>query len=208
MLRFEDKKNAEEIHVHAQRQLTTVVEANETRIVGGTRYVSIHRDHIEHVDGNIQLLIGKGKIDGGQYDVSIEKSMRETVGEQRDQHVKGDRNDQVDGTSSLTVGVSQLEKVSMKHAVDAGMEIHLKAGLNVVIEAGVQLTLKGPGGFIDIGPAGVAIQGTIVLINSGGAAGTGSGSDPTKPEDAIEADPSKPGSERVSVDIGAIEMDP
>jgi type VI secretion system secreted protein VgrG len=204
MLRFEDKKNAEEIHVHAQRQLTTVVEANETRIVGGTRYVSIHRDHIEHVDGNIQLLIGKGKIDGGQYDVSIEKSMRETVGEQRDQHVKGDRNDQVDGTSSLTVGVSQLEKVSMKHAVDAGMEIHL----NVVIEAGVQLTLKGPGGFIDIGPAGVAIQGTIVLINSGGAAGTGSGSDPTKPEDAIEADPSKPGSERVSVDIGAIEMDP
>jgi len=208
MLRFEDKKNAEEIHVHAQRQLTTVVEANETRIVGGTRYVSIHRDHIEHVDGNIQLLIGKGKIDGGQYDVSIEKSMRETVGEQRDQHVKGDRNDQVDGTSSLTVGVSRLEKVSMKHAVDAGMEIHLKAGLNVVIEAGVQLTLKGPGGFINIGPAGVAIQGTIVLINSGGAAGAGSGSDPTKPEDAIEADPSKPGSERVSVDIGAIEMDP
>jgi len=208
MLRFEDRKNAEEIHVHAQRQLTTVVEANETRIVGGTRYVSIHRDHIEHVDGNIQLLIGKGKIDGGQYDVSIEKSMRETVGEQRDQHVKGDRNDQVDGTSSLTVGVSRLEKVSMKHAVDAGMEIHLKAGLNVVIEAGVQLTLKGPGGFINIGPAGVAIQGTIVLINSGGAAGAGSGSDPTKPEDAIEADPSKPGSERVSVDIGAIEMDP
>jgi type VI secretion system secreted protein VgrG len=92
--------------------------------------------------------------------------------------------------------------------VDAGMEIHLKAGLNVVIEAGVQLTLKGPGGFINIGPAGVAIQGTIVLINSGGAAGAGSGSDPTKPEDAIEADPSKPGSERVSVDIGAIEMDP
>jgi len=208
MLRFEDRKGAEEIHVHAQRQLTTVVEANETRIVGGTRYVSIHHDHIEHVDGNIQLLVGKGKIDGGQYDVSIEKSMRETVGEQRDQHVKGDRNEQVDGTASLTVNVSQLEKVAMKHAVDAGMEIHLKAGLNVVIEAGVQLTLKGPGGFIDIGPAGIAIQGTLVLINSGGAAGAGSGSNPTQPEDAVEANPARPGSERASVDINAIEMDP
>ena len=208
MLRFEDMKGREEIHVHAQRQLTTVVEANETRIVGGTRYVTIRHDHIEQVEGNIQLLVGKGKISGGEYDVSIEKSMRETVGEQRDLHVKGDRNELVDGTASLTVNTDQLEKVALKHALDAGTEIHLKAGVNVVIEAGVQLSLKGPGGFIDIGPAGVTIQGTIVLINSGGAAGSGSGSNPKQPEDAVEANPSKPGSERVKVEIGAIEIDP
>jgi len=108
----------------------------------------------------------------------------------------------------LTVNTDQLEKVALKHALDAGTEIHLKAGVNVVIEAGVQLSLKGPGGFIDIGPAGVTIQGTIVLINSGGAAGSGSGSNPKQPEDAVEANPSKPGSERVKVEIGAIEIDP
>ena len=34
--------------------------------------------------------------------------------------------------------------------------------MKVVIEAGVQLSLKGPGGFIDIGPSGVTIQGTMV----------------------------------------------
>jgi len=33
---------------------------------------------------------------------------------------------------------------------------------------------KRPGGFITIGPSGVAISGTMVLINSGGAAGSGS----------------------------------
>jgi len=38
----------------------------------------------------------------------------------------------------------------------------------------------GPGGFVDIGPSGVTIQGTMVLINSGGAAGSGSGSSPDK----------------------------
>lgn len=78
------------------------------------------------------------------------------------------------------------------------MEIHLKAGMKVVIEAGVQLSLKGPGGFVDIGPAGVTIQGIMVLINSGGSAGSGSGSspaspetfeDPLKPKDPAEADP-------------------
>jgi type VI secretion system secreted protein VgrG len=54
--------------------------------------------------------------------------------------------------------------------------------MNVVIEAGMQLTLAGPGGFITIGPAGVAIQGTLVLINSGGAAGSGSGPNTTNPD--------------------------
>ena len=61
----------------------------------------------------------------------------------------------------------------------------------------MQLTLKGPGGFIDIGPAGVTIQGTMVLINSGGAAGAGVPVNlvtPTKPEEAHIADNADPGS--------------
>jgi len=64
--------------------------------------------------------------------------------------------------------------------------------MKVVLEAGMQLTLKGAGGFVDIGPAGVTIQGTMVLINSGGAAGSGSGSSPTAPQDAEEAKPTEP----------------
>jgi type VI secretion system secreted protein VgrG len=62
----------------------------------------------------------------------------------------------------------------------------------------VQLSLKVGGNFVDIGPAGVTIQGTIVMINSGGAAGSGTGASPTAPqdaaapEDAKEAKPTKP----------------
>jgi type VI secretion system secreted protein VgrG len=67
------------------------------------------------------------------------------------------------------------------------MEIHLKAGMKVIIEA-MQVSLKGAGGFVDIGPAGVAIQGTMVLINSGGAAGSGSGASPDAPKAPHEAD--------------------
>ena len=42
----------------------------------------------------------------------------------------------------------------------------------MVLEAGVSLTLKVGGNFINISPAGVTIKGTMVLINSGGAAGS------------------------------------
>jgi type VI secretion system secreted protein VgrG len=80
----------------------------------------------------------------------------------------------------------------MKHALEAGMEIHLKAGMNVVIEGGLQLTLKVGGNFIDINPAGIFIQGMMVMINSGGAAGSGSGSDPASPKAPDKAAPVEP----------------
>ena len=75
--------------------------------------------------------------------------------------------------------------------------MHLKAGMNLVLEAPM-ITLKGAGGFVSITPMGVAISGTMVLINSGGAAGSGPGASPDSPaaakaaKDAADAAPIKP----------------
>ncbi len=67
--------------------------------------------------------------------------------------------------------------------------------MTVVIEAGVELTLKAGSNFIDIGPAGIAISGTpMVMINSGGSAGSGSGSSPTSPDDPKDPDKADDGS--------------
>jgi type VI secretion system secreted protein VgrG len=82
------------------------------------------------------------------------------------------------------------------------MAVHLKAGMTMVLEAGVQLSLKVGGNFIDINPGGIFIQGTMVMINSGGAAGSGAGASPTAPaspaapdvpEEAKEAATARPG---------------
>jgi len=78
--------------------------------------------------------------------------------------------------------------------MEAGQTIHLKGGMTVIIEAGMQLSLKGPGGFVDIGPTGVTIQGTMVLINSGGAPGSGPGASPASPDDPTDPDTADDGS--------------
>ena len=70
----------------------------------------------------------------------------------------------------------------------------MSAMLSSTIEAGVQVSLKGPGGFVDVGPAGVTIQGTMVLINSGGSAGSGSGASPKDPKDPKDPDKADDGS--------------
>ncbi len=215
-LRFEDKKDHEQIFIHAERNMDTRVKNDSlSRIIGNRHQIigfekdgkkggdqremvyqdkllKVHRNQVEHVGDSMQLLIGG--IDGGQgnQDIVLKGTKKELIEKDCHAHVKGKRSEKVDTDQSLTVGNNQQEKVGMKHALEAGQEIHLKSGMKVVIEAGMQLTLKGPGGFVDINPAGVVIQGTTVLINSGGAAGAGSGSSPAAPEDAKEADPTKP----------------
>jgi len=160
----------------------------------------VKNDQKELIDGNYDLQTKqamKEKI-GGTYDFHVGGAVTETLDSTLDLHVKGDEKEKVDGSVSLTVGQSYQEKTGQKHAMEAGQEIHLKAGMKVILEAGMQITLKGPGGFVDIGPTGVTIQGTMVLINSGGAAGSGSGSSPAVPKDAQDpvdpqdAKPEKP----------------
>ncbi|MBI4705786.1 MAG: type VI secretion system tip protein VgrG [Deltaproteobacteria bacterium] len=168
---FEDAKGKELVYIRAERDLDKLVKANE----------------IERTQKSHHLTVGESQ------DIVVKKSKKELLLADSHLHVKGERKQKVDGAQSLTIGKDRDEKVGGKHALEAGREIHLKAGDKVVIEAGMQLTLKGPGGFVDIGPAGVTIKGTLVRINSGGTAGSGSGSSPKDPEDAQEAKIEEPG---------------
>lgn len=132
------------------------------------------------------LLVGVESEDPGDLEVVVKGDRASLVEQDEHLHVKGSAKEKIDGGLGLTVGGDLDAKIGTKLAAEAGQEIHLKSGMKVVIEAGMQLSLKGPGGFIDIGPAGVAISGTMVQINSGGAAGSGSGANPASPADAKE----------------------
>lgn len=60
-LRFEDKKDKEQIYIHAERNLDTVVESCESRCVGGSRSTSIHKhEKLTIAEGNRSEEILKG----------------------------------------------------------------------------------------------------------------------------------------------------
>ena len=214
-LRFDDNKGKEQVFIHAEHNMDVRAKndsmeriiGNRHQIIGWEKdgnkggdqremvyqdkHLKVHRHQEEQIGGNMKLLVGD--IEGpGNQDVIIRAGRHQLIGADDHLHVNGVRKQKIDKSTSLTVGGSQDEKVRLKHALEAGQEIHLKAGMTVVIEAGAQLTIKGPGGFVDIGPAGITIQGTMVRINSGGAAGVGSGSNPEDPVDAEEAKPTQP----------------
>lgn len=214
-IRLEDKKGKEQVFIHAQRNMDTRVRNDSLARIYGNRHqiigwekdgnkggdqremiymdkeITVHRNQIEHIGGDMKLLVGGIDGDGNQ-DIVIQKDKKELIEGESHLHVVKDENTLIDMTRSLEVGKDNQVKVGANHALDAGKEIHLKGGMKVIIEAGMQVSLKASGSFVDIGPGGVSISGAQVKINSGGSAGSGSGSSPTAPTDAEEADPTTP----------------
>jgi type VI secretion system secreted protein VgrG len=213
-LRFEDGKSKEQIFMHAQRNMDVHVKndsfenilhdrhqtigavgekgkvGDQNELVYRDKSLTVHRHSQEHIGGDVKVLVGG--IDGeGYQDIVIKADKKELILKSSHLHVKGNLNEKVDATQSLTVGKDLHVKVGELHALEAGKEIHLKS-TKVVIEAASGITIKGPGGFITIDAGGIAISGTLVKINSGGSALSGSGSSPTEPKDAVEAKPTVP----------------
>ncbi len=161
--RFEDKKGSEQIFIHAEKNQDIRVKNDALELIQHDRHLIIENEQFEKV--------------------------------KKDKHLKvmGDHNEKVDGTISVHAGIDIEEKAGTKFAVDAGTEIHLKSGTNMTLETGTSLTLKVGGNFISINSGGIFIKGAMVMINSGGAAGAGSGSSPEPPKEAKEADVAVPG---------------
>src|SRR5262249_35079028 len=115
----------------------------------------------------------------GEHYAVFEKHHREEVKGGMDVRVAADHRQSVGGHYSLTVDRDRQEKVGTSYGLEAVQEMHLKSAMKVVREPGATLTIKGPGGFISIGPDGIVIQGSLVKINCGGAPGEGGSIDPT-----------------------------
>ncbi|XXX80122.1 type VI secretion system tip protein TssI/VgrG [Sorangium sp. So ce134] len=175
---------------------TEITGANRTQITGGNSEKLVRGDEVEKTDGNLTLYVGQDQ------DIVVRQVKRERVDGDSHLRVKGKRNQKVDGNQSLIVGGDRHETVGSSYALNVGQEIHLKAGSALVIEAAQDLTIKGPGGFIRIDAGGITIKGTLVRINSGGSAGSGSGASPEAPEDAVEAvvdEPARPAPDNVAL---------
>ncbi|QXH49931.1 type VI secretion system tip protein VgrG [Pseudomonas fakonensis] len=144
-LRIEDKKGQEQIFVHAQRDWDQNIGNDQKIHVGNERHDTVVAN---------------------SYSKFQSEEHRTTV---------GDRKTEIKVDDHLTVGNNQHVKIGTAQLVEAGREVHIKAGDKVVIDAGMQISLSGGGSFITLDAGGVKVVGAQVLLNAGGAPGSGSG---------------------------------
>ncbi len=208
-LRFEDKKGEEEIFIQAAKNKNILIKNDRTEVVLNNSDLNVKKDYKEkieaehhvtiHGDENVKLESG-----GFSFDVAQDwqgkmggKMLVQTAAEIHHKSGASVFTKAADNIASkagqdirLKSGTDTHFKAGMNLAAEAGMNMHLKAGMSLVVEAGMSLTLKAGGAFITLGPSGVAISGTLVMINSGGAAGSGSGCQ--SPEDGTPCMPNAP----------------
>ncbi|WP_397433924.1 type VI secretion system tip protein VgrG [Pseudomonas chlororaphis] len=144
-LRIEDKKGAEQIFIHAQR------------------------DWDENIEHDQKIRIGHERHD------TVEKNTYTELKAEEHRITHADRKTETRVDDHLTVGENQHIKLGTAQLTKAGQEIHLKAGAKMVIEAGSELTIKAGGSFIKLDAGGVTVVGPVVKINAGGSAGSGTG---------------------------------
>jgi type VI secretion system secreted protein VgrG len=162
-IRVEDKKDKEQIFIHAQRNKDVRIRANRYETVGGEYHLTVYKDQLEKTKGD------------------------------KHHKVEGDEHQRVDGKLDVAVGSDEHHSVQGQFSVVGQNEIYLYSPINLVIESDLTLTLKVGGNFININPAGITIVGTMVMINSGGSAGTGTHWQIDQLKTPTEADTAKPG---------------
>lgn len=124
-LRLEDRKGAEQIYVHAQRDWESLIRNDHTTDVGGHRH--------DRVAGNSFSL--------------IETEEHRTT--------QGDRTVRVHASDYLEVGHNLHVHSALGQFHEAGQHIHLKAGQKITLDAGVELTLNAGGKTLKLDPGGI-----------------------------------------------------
>ena len=162
-LRIEDRKGAEQIYIHAQRDWDENIEHDQKIRIGHERHDTVEANSYSEFKAE----------------------------EHRTTHA--DRKSEVKANDHLTVGQNQHIKIGTGQFVNAGNEIHLSSGQKVVLEAGSELTFKAAGSFIKLDGSGITMVGPIIKFNSGGAPGNGSGVAPELPGKVKPADADKAG---------------
>ena len=180
-IRFEDLKGKEQIFIHGEKDLDFRVKNDRREWVGRDRHLVVKRDKREKVERDKHVIIQRDEIQEIQRDHSQKISGKESI--------------DVASSRSISVSGDVIEVFKANHSEQVTMNYYLK-GMNVVIEGMTGLTVKVGGNFININPGGIFIQGTMVMINSGGAPGVGTAGSivpPAKPLESEIADTALPG---------------
>ena len=113
-IRMEDKKGKEQLYVHAQRNLDTVVEASETRAVGVDRSSRIGQHDSRFVVKNDKQVIGVDQA------LQVQANQDVAIGGNQNVSVKGNQGNMVNGNLTQSVGGILMAKAGGDHRESVG----------------------------------------------------------------------------------------
>ena len=145
-IRFEDKKGAEQLYVHAEKNQDNVVENDASLSVGHDRTKTIDHDettHVKHdrtetVDNNETITIGNDRTEtvGHNEVVTIGANKAETIAIAKALSIGAGYAVTVGAGMNTAVGLGQYEEVGVDKTVMVGTDFSLTAGDSITLTVG------------------------------------------------------------------------
>lgn len=178
-IRFEDKKDSEEIYIHAEKDQSNVVENDDsqsvgndqTRSIGNNRTDTVGKDESRSVGANRTVSIADND------DVSVGKNRSVSIGDAYDLTVGADRSMSVGANQTVsissdfeeTVGGSQQGSVGKDRETSIGKDDSVTVGKKHSMEAGDAIMLKSGKASISMKKDGtIVIKGKNITIEGSG----------------------------------------
>lgn len=151
-IRMEDKKGAEQLFIHAEKNQDIEVENDETHWVGHDRTKTIDNDetvHVKHdrtetVDNNETITIGVDRTEkvGNNETITIGVNRTEKVGSDEKITIGANRTEDVGSNETITIGADRTEKVGSNETINIGSNRTEEVGSNESITIGANRTEK------------------------------------------------------------------
>jgi type VI secretion system secreted protein VgrG len=153
-LRFEDKKGAEEVWLHAEKDQRIEVEHDESHSVGNDRSktidhdetvhvkhdrtetvdnnetITVHNDRSERVDHNEKISIGDNRSeDVGQNEtIKIGQNQTVDIGDNRSVTIGGNKSETISGAKTETIALAKAETIGLAKALTVGLGYQTTVG--------------------------------------------------------------------------------
>jgi type VI secretion system secreted protein VgrG len=177
-IRFEDKKDAEEVYVHAEKNFNCVIENNETRKIGlskkdkGDQTIEIQNDRTVTLnEGNDTLTVKLGKretnVDTGDNLLNVKQGNRVTTIDQGNdaKSVKmGDHSVKVDVGKSTIEAMTSIELKVGGNSIKIDQSGITIKGIMVTVQGDAKLDAKSPMTTVN-GDGMLTLKGGITMIN-------------------------------------------
>lgn len=141
-IRFEDKKDKEEIFIQAEKDFNRVVKNNDT------------------------LKVGFEKKDKGDQTIEIKNDQSLDIGNDQKIHIKNDQALTIDQNQTVKIAGNQDETVSKNQTVKIDGNQEITVGKKIVIEATSSIELKVGGSSIKIEPAKITVKSVEIDIDA------------------------------------------
>jgi type VI secretion system secreted protein VgrG len=164
---MDDTKNKEKITVHAQYDMSSTIEHDQTNTIHNNRTTNVDIDDTETVGSNQKISIGADQTK------EIGANQKTTVGSMQELSVGANRKITVAANQTAEIGAMRETSVGASDKLSVGGPQTIEVTGPISITSALKITLSAGGSSIEIGPAGITIttaaqvtvQGSMIKLN-------------------------------------------